>query len=100
MDQRCVKYCMLYHQSEQMKNSDRITALDKIEDIYNYENLSYPVSFEDEQKIEELTKITINVYRMDGETNIVSQQDGNVWFHKNGMVNLLYVEDENEEQGH
>ena len=45
-----------------MKNSDRITALDKIEDIYNYENISYPASFEDVKTFEELNNITINIF--------------------------------------
>ena len=68
-DQRCFKYCMLYHQSPQLKHSDRITVLDKIEDKYNYGQLSYPTSLDDIRQFEEDNKITVNVLCLDSENN-------------------------------
>ena len=46
-DQECFKYCMLYHQSEKSKHSDRITVLNRVEDKYNWENVNFPASFDD-----------------------------------------------------
>ena len=93
-------YCMRYHQSPQLKHSDRISVLDKIEDKFNYGDMTFPASFEDIQKFEEDNKITINIYRMKGEIEIVRQQAGDVGHCRNGMINLLYVQDEEGEQGH
>ena len=39
-DQECFKYCMLYHQSNKAKNTDRITVLSQIEDKYNWEGMT------------------------------------------------------------
>ena len=69
-DQRCFKYCMLYHQSPQLQNSHRITVLDKIEDKYNYGQLSYPTSLEDIRQFEEDNKITVNVFCLDSEKKL------------------------------
>jgi hypothetical protein len=92
-DQECFKYCMRYHQSPQTKHSDRITVLDKTEDIFDYGCMTFPPSLDDMQDFEEENKITIHIFRMRGETEIVSLQDGNVLHCRNGMINLLLVEE-------
>jgi hypothetical protein len=35
---------MKYHQSEKKKHDDRVTVLSKLEDKYNYDGISFPVS--------------------------------------------------------
>jgi hypothetical protein len=92
-DQECFNYCMRYHQSPQTKHSDRITVLDKTEDNYDYGCMTFPPSLDDIKAFEEENKITINIFRMRGETEIVSLQDGKVLHCRNGMINLLLVEE-------
>ena len=46
-DQEFFKYCMLYHQSSKAKNSDRTTVLNQIQDKYNWENVNFPATFDD-----------------------------------------------------
>jgi hypothetical protein len=99
-DQRCFKYCMLYHQSPQMKHSHRITVLDKIEDKYDYGQLSYPTSLEDIRQFEDDNKITLNIFCLDSNQKVITSQEGNVLHCRNEIVNLLYIQDEEEEQGH
>jgi hypothetical protein len=41
-DQQCFRYCMLYHQSDQSKNSHRLTVLEKVQDKFNYESITFP----------------------------------------------------------
>jgi hypothetical protein len=67
-DQRCFQYCMLYHQSPQAQKSHRTTALDKIEDKFDYGAMTFPASLEDIQQFEDDNKITINIFCMSGET--------------------------------
>jgi hypothetical protein len=38
---------MLYHQSGQGKNMERITALAKVEDKYDWSEVSFPMGFEE-----------------------------------------------------
>jgi hypothetical protein len=46
-DNECFKYCLLYHQSEKKKNGERVSALKKLEDKYNWNGVSFPASFND-----------------------------------------------------
>jgi hypothetical protein len=92
-DQECFKYCMRYHQSPQTKNSDRITVLEKAEDNFDYGCMTFPPSLDDIKDFEEENKITINIFRLKGETEIESLQDGNVLHCRNGMINLLLIEE-------
>jgi hypothetical protein len=92
-NQECFKYCMRYHQSPQTKHSDRITVLDKTEDKFNYGCMTFPPSLDDIKAFEEENKITINIFCMKGEIEIVSLQDGNALHCMNGMINLLLIEE-------
>ena len=74
-----------------MKHSDRITVLDKTEDKFDYGCMTFPPSLDDIKEFEETNKITINIFRMKGEIEVVSLQDGNVLHCRNGMINLLFV---------
>jgi hypothetical protein len=84
---------MLYYQSPQAEKSHRTTALDKIVDNFDYGAMAFPASLEDIQQFEEDNKITINIFCMNGETEIITKQDGNVLHCRNGMINLLLVEE-------
>jgi hypothetical protein len=55
--------------------------------------MTFPPSLDDIKAFEEENKITINIFRMRGETEIVSLQDGNVLHCRNRMINLLLVEE-------
>jgi hypothetical protein len=48
-----------------MKHSHRITVLDKIEDNYDYGQLSYPTSLNDIKQVEEDNRITLTIFRLD-----------------------------------
>ena len=45
-DNECFRWCMICHQSNQAKNSDRITVLRQITDKYEYSGLEHPVSLD------------------------------------------------------
>jgi hypothetical protein len=92
-DQHCFKYCMQYHQSPQTKHSHMITALAKIEDKYDYGAMTFPASLDDIQHFEEDNKITINISKIGTESEILNLQDGNVEHCRNGIVNLLFIEE-------
>jgi hypothetical protein len=59
---------MLYHQSQQVEKSHRTTALDKIEDKFDYGAMTFPTSLENIQQIEDDNRLTINIFCMSGET--------------------------------
>jgi hypothetical protein len=84
---------MLYHQSVQEKEGQQTTALDKIEDKYDYGAMTYPASLADIQQFEEDNEITINIFKPHGANEIINLQDGNVEHCRNGMVNLLFIEE-------
>ena len=84
---------MLYHQSVQKKEGHQTTALDKIEDKYCYGAMTFPASLQDIQQFEEDNELTINIFQVGKESEILSLQDGNVQHCRNGIVNLLFVEE-------
>ena len=89
---------MVYHQSSQAEKTKRITVLDNIEDNFNYGAMAFPASPEDIQQFEEYNEITINIFGMSGETDIITVQDGKVEYSRNDMVTLSLVEEG--KQGH
>ena len=61
-DNECFKWCMRYHQSEKKKHDDRVTVLSKLEDKYKYDNISFPVSYDDVKKFEINNECCIFIY--------------------------------------
>ena len=61
-DDKCFEWCLKYHQSTKVKNGDRISVLSKIEDKYNYDNVTYPASPDDIKTFEDNHKVAVNVY--------------------------------------
>ena len=45
-----------YHRTDKSKHSDRLCVLNKIENEYNYDNMNFPVSYDD---IEETIKYAL-----------------------------------------
>ena len=59
---------MLYHQSTQREKPHRITALQKVEDKYDYTDMSYPTTLDDIKNFEDNNKLMINVYMLENAT--------------------------------
>jgi len=94
-DQKCFQWCMKYHQSEKKKNDDRTTVLCKIEDKFKYDGISYPTSYDDIAKFEEMNKVCIYVYSIDEENNVVCDFVGNNEYIDTNLIYLLRVEQDN-----
>ena len=63
-DNECFKWCMLYHQSRKDKNDNRVTALRKVENKYDFSNINYPASLDDIRTFEKTNKVSIYVYEI------------------------------------
>ena len=53
---------MLHHQSDKAKSGDRVGVLKKVDDKYNWENVSFPTSFDDILTFESKNSICINIF--------------------------------------
>ena len=98
-DDKCFKWCMVYHQSNKLKYSNMLSVLNKVEDKYNYEGANFPTSYEDIKKFEENNKVCVNVYatkKENEETIIVKEMLGNPDYFLNDNINLLRITDEDE----
>ena len=90
---------MKYHQSEQSKNSHRLTELKKVEDNYNYQDISYPVGCDDITTFEDNKNLMVNVWKMEDSCSIYMLRAGNVLNCRSGMINLLLITNDDGE-GH
>jgi len=70
-DDECFKWCMKYHQTARQKNDDRISRLRKVNDVFNYEGMKFPVSFDDIAIFEKNNNKRISVFEWDDEKNEV-----------------------------
>lgn len=66
-DNECFKWCMLYHQTEQEKNMDKLGHLKKVVDKFNWEGIKFPCSLSEIRKFEELNDIGITVFEYRGK---------------------------------
>ena len=96
-DQQCFKWCMKYHQTKKEKHDDRLTVLHKIEDKYDYSCITFPASYEDIEKFEEINKVCIFIYTIEQE-GIITDKKGNGNYIMNDCIYLLRIE--NQEQSH
>ena len=83
----------VYHQTNQAKNDDRLSVLKKVEDKYNWDGVNFPASYEDIMHFEEQNKVSVFVYTVTGDGEIVKDKDGNGNYLEN-LVTLLRVENE------
>ena len=85
---------MRYHQTEKKKNDDRISVLSKVEDKYNYDNISFPVSYDDIKQFEINNKCCTFVYYVNDEKGITKERDGNFSYYGTDVIYLLRIEDD------
>jgi hypothetical protein len=85
---------MKYHSSKREKNCDRISALKKLEDKYNFEGVDYPTSYDDIKVFEENNKVGVVVYVIDEEKSISKEYHGNKDYLLNERIYLLRIGDE------
>ena len=53
-DNECFKWCMLYHQSRKDKNDNRVTALGKVKNKFDFSNINYVASLDDVRTFEKI----------------------------------------------
>ena len=92
-DQTCFYWCAKYHASTKENNCDRLTVFNKLEDIYNYDNVQFPASFGDINIFEINNKFGVIVFGFDND-NIVREYHGNKDNLLNDTINLLRTENE------
>ena len=85
---------MLYHQSDKSKHSDRVSALKKIKDKYNYDGMAFPADYTSSETFEYLNKVCIFVYELDEESNIRLSKAGKIDYLTNDFVYLLIIDSE------
>jgi hypothetical protein len=98
-DEECFKWCMLYHQSEKLRNGERLTVLKKVEDKYDWTGISFPATFNDIEKFEHNNKVCVNIYGHSGDKVINPLRLGTIAYIKNDNINLLLIKDE-KDNGH
>ena len=97
-DNECFKWCMLYHLTKRAKHDDRLSVLKKVQDIYNWEGVNFPATYDDIAHFEELNKVCIFVFSLTKDLVIVKDKDGNGRYLDN-RVTLLRLEN-NEGNSH
>ena len=93
-DDKCFSYCMKYHQTDKGKHDDRVTVLNKVDDKYNYDDLEFPVDFDDIKKFEKNNNICINVYGICDDQKIILEYVGDIHNIKNDIIYLLRISDD------
>ncbi|XP_047513541.1 uncharacterized protein LOC125055226 isoform X2 [Pieris napi] len=92
-DDACFKWALLSALFPVLKNSDRVSSYFKHSNKLKFDNIKFPVKFRDIPKIENLNKISINVFGL--EYNEQTRKHivvGPLYFTKNRMsthINLL-----------
>ena len=92
-DDMCFKYCTKYHLTDKTKHCDRVTVLNKIDDVYNYSDINYPVSYDDIKTFENNNKISVRVYDIDPDGGLLINMLENIEYIKNGIIYLLLIEE-------
>ena len=92
-DNECFKWCMLYHQSPKGKHDHELPRLRRVEDKYVWDGVEFPADYDHITHFEEQNKISIFVYTVTAEGEIVKDKDGNGKYLDN-LVTLLRIESE------
>ena len=58
---------MLVYQTGKAKHCDRITALRKVEDKYNWEGVKFPASSEDVEPFENKNEVCVRIFEHAGQ---------------------------------
>ena len=56
------RWCVKYHQSKKENNCSRISALKKVVDKYNYENVNFPASLQDIEQFDLNNNISFHLF--------------------------------------
>ena len=92
-DEECFCWCLKYHQSKKGKNDLRISALRKVEDKYNYQDIQFPVSYDDIAVFEEQNQVSIYVYEINESNNKIDESNrGNYNYITNDIIYLLRID--------
>ncbi len=96
-DQKCFKYCMLYHKhkNEITHHPEIVTWYSNWSD-YDFSNIKFPVDISDIKKFCEQNNISINLYVVNGKTiqpYLTCSRDEK----RSDHVNLLLLEGDNED---
>ena len=87
------KFRMLYHQSRQEKNGERVSVLKKVEDKYNWTDIEFPVSFTEVQNFEDQNEICVNLWGISYNNEVHPLRLGTIPYVKNDTVKLLLLHD-------
>jgi hypothetical protein len=82
---------MRYHQSNQLKNFNRTTVLQKITDKYNYSMIDFPTTDDDIYEFERQNEVCIFVYSLSEDNNIIVDKQGLIEYIHNDLIYLLRV---------
>ena len=69
-DDECLRWCAIYHQSDKKEKNHRVSALKKVDDKYNYDNVNFPASISDIEQFEHNNKIAVFVYSINQKDDI------------------------------
>ena len=84
---------MLYHQSPKGKHDHELPRLRRVEDKYVWDGVEFPADYDHITHFEEQNKISIFVYTVTAEGEIVKDKDGNGKYLDN-LVTLLRIASE------
>ena len=84
-----------------IKEFSQINRIKKVEDNYNYQDISYPVACDDIATFEDNNNVMINVWKIEdsGSIYIYMLTAGNSLNCRSGVINLLLITNE-EGEGH
>ena len=92
-DDLCFKYCIKYHKSNKNEHDARVSALKKINDDCNYDDLNFPLKVDDIEIFERNNKtIAVNCFKFDSSKRLSLIYEANN--KTDNVVNLLLLEDE------
>ena len=83
---------MKYHQSEKKAKSHRVTALKKVDDKYNYDNVNFPASVNDIEQFETNNNVSVFVYSVNDKDEIFREKLGNPDHFNNDVIYLLRLD--------
>jgi hypothetical protein len=92
-DNECFRWCMKYHQSEKKIHDQRVSALKKITDRFDYSDISFPTCLEDIERFEERNKVCVMVFIFNEQDQLVREHEGNQEYFED-TINLLRIEDD------
>ena len=91
-DDECLRWCAIYHQSDKKEKSHRVSALKKVDDKYNYDNVNFPAALQDIEQFEINNNISVFVYSVNDKDEIYREKLGNPDYFTNDVMYLLRID--------